>query len=214
VTAGVRWTARQGLPRWIGASALVAFSAALVLGGPWLDAYRQWNTFAHYLRGEDVVAYSGRFNHAPSDFSYRATREIAVELKRRARPGERLLVWGAEPGLYRYSGLPPATRFLTHAPILTADDPVPLQQEVLDEFSIRQPEWIVVRHGDQHLPFFHGRRDSREALKDVPPLHDTIAAQYTVVEDRFGFAIHQFTHQGARVPERPGPPPIPLPTQP
>jgi hypothetical protein len=202
VATGLQWLAAQGLPRWLRGLALVAFSAAALLGQPWTAAVDQWRHFSHFLRGEYAEQYAGRFSDPTTDFSYANVRRAAGVLEQLdGGRASRLFVWGAEPGLYHYSGLAGATRFYTHIPILTADDPVPLQQEILDVFSFDPPQWVVVCSADERQPVLRAGRDSRALLDTAPPIRDEVLRNYEIVWQSPEYTIHR------RIPHVGAPPP-------
>ena len=110
--------------------------------------------------------------YAWSDFDASETRAVGDAVARHARPGDRLLVWGFEPGVYLYSGLPPAGRWLYDYPVsegVFQDDALPNGAELLVVWSNDanalepQPSSVQVRA----QPWFPGGYDAVDAVGDA-----------------------------------------------
>ncbi|MGH9658944.1 MAG: hypothetical protein ACRD96_10405 [Bryobacteraceae bacterium] len=73
----------------------------------------------------------------------RDSRAVALEVRRLARAGDTLLVWGFRPELFVYTGLPAATRYLDSQPLTgVAADRHLVQSEPLT------PEWAAANRID------------------------------------------------------------------
>lgn len=194
VIEGLRWFQEQQTPRYLRGIALVVFSLTLLLGGPWWNAVGQWRHFCRYLAGAYVTELAAVHNNAVTSYSYVGLREAAGQLERLRRHGnDRLLVWGAEPGLYHFSGMPPASRFLTHVPLLNDDADGALRAELESLLRDNPPEFVAVRFDDNNLPHLAGATDSRDALRHVPGLVASLAAHYRRVWTGFGFDLYAWT---------------------
>ncbi len=101
------------------AAAALAALALLVAAGwggiAWLRAYRADALFR--VGGLDERAYLRGFYS--SQFTALEQRALADAVRRRTRPGEGILVWGLEPGLYFLADRHPTTRYPFHHLLLT-----------------------------------------------------------------------------------------------
>lgn len=76
--------------------------------------------------------------------------EIAKFLKAQAQPGERLLVFGSEPELYFYTGMPAATKYIYTYPLVERQPYAKqMQAEMIEEIERMRPEYCVVLHVNQ-----------------------------------------------------------------
>jgi len=221
VEAG-RWLARQRTPTWLRGAALTVFALTLVLGGPFYAVGNQWRQFRDYLAGMPDIAWGAIYSDKTTSFDYIDTRraagvleEEAARLRQSGSVDPRLFVWGAEPGLYHFSQLHPATRYLTHQPILTGDQD--REQDLLNLLNQRPPEFFAVRKNDFRLPLFNGATDSRAELRRRPALHKFLTDHYELICDLYGFDIYRHRNlllrpamPFTRAPQRPGPPPSDL----
>jgi len=87
--------------------AAAGLALAVLATTPWLTAARQWRPFLDFLDGRYATEVARYFVDGETRFHYAAVREVAGTLESRSREGDTLLVYGNEPGLYYYSGLPP-----------------------------------------------------------------------------------------------------------
>jgi hypothetical protein len=145
--------------RWVG---LVLLAAPLVRFGPRYVEVAQGKKWA------DLAMYEG---------SVRA----AEVLKSKARPGDRLLVWGYRPDLYALSGLEAGTRYLDSQPLsgVIADRhllssratyPELAERNRAEFMQARRPEWIADGLGP-----FNARLDARRVLPDLMPRYELAA---------------------------------------
>ncbi len=105
-----------------------------------------------------------------TDFSSREVEQLSAFLAERAEPGETLLVWGFEPGVYVHSGLHPACRWLYDYPVsmgLLEDPTLPCEAD-----------WLVTFQDDANalepLP-------SALQLQALPALHQAVSVDYRVI---------------------------------
>jgi hypothetical protein len=168
--------------------AAVAVTAVLLFLSPWAGARRQWTYFRFYLAGANIVDRGRVFVDPDTSFSYPAVRAISGVLQRRARGRWRAFVWGAEPGLWHYSGLKPFDNYWNHAALLRADEWA--RQDFLGRFRAAPPEFVVIRKNDRLLPQNGGRRDSQAALAEFPSFAAALDAEYRLIVDRLDFLIY------------------------
>ena len=121
----------------------------------WSTAERAWILMIALLAIPAV-----RF--APSYFTLSRSRDLAIDrdsrsaglrLRKLARPGETLFVWGFRPDIFIYSGLPAGTRFLESQAIsgVLADRHLFSDEEIAPDFTApnreelarSRPAWVV-----------------------------------------------------------------------
>ena len=84
------------------------------------------------------------------------SREVALEVERLA-PGETLFVWGNEPEIYLYTGLPPPTGVLWADHMMFGATHVALRSRALQQLSIADPELVVWSEDNPPPPGALGR---------------------------------------------------------
>lgn len=225
VEAG-RLLKRAGAPVWSRGLAVTIFSAGLVLGGPFLDVGTQLRQFRQYLAGTPDIVLGAYYSDKATSFDYISTRQAAGVLEQEADQmrqdgyaDPRLFVWGAEPGLYHFSQVYPATRYLTNQPIIQGGEEQ--WRDLLSLLVQRPPELFAVRKNDTRLPLFNNDTDSRAELRKHPVLYQFLTDHYELISDNYDFDLYRYRdlvrrpeEPFTRAPNRPGPPKIAEPSAP
>lgn len=138
------------------------------------------------LRLESWDHWLARFEDGGPDHSPIMTRVAARRLASLARPGDRVMVWGMEPGLYVYSGMRPANRFFFNVPVAAPFAPRAWREEYLASLRADPPRFFVVLRRDA-IPHASGvPADSTAQLSAWPELRDWLNPRYELaarVED-------------------------------
>jgi hypothetical protein len=118
---------------------------------------------------------------------------LADAIGRRARPGDRLFVWGWRPEIYLDAGLPAATRFASCLEVVGGQDEALVlaprfdpryMATLLEELDRFQPRFVV----DASLSSFYG---SMYNLDVVPPMKDYLDRRYVPVEEADGCVLYE-----------------------
>jgi len=164
VVEGARRLQGDHAVRWVQVMILSFFTLPLLIGSPWWSVVRQWHIFERYLAGEYVGNQADFFNEPGYDFAYGGVRQAAGALENQGSGTWRLFVWGDEPGLYYYSGMTPACRFIAHVPELMRS--ASHRQEVEQMLKTHPPELVVVT----------------QPLDIYPAIHRILNEQYSLFE--------------------------------
>jgi hypothetical protein len=134
---------------------------------------------------EEKAKLDGRL-YSVADVSYAADYDVAMLLRERLSPADRVFVWGFEPMIYDLSERRPASRY-----IYDVAQRVPWYRDaarslLMDDLYRTPPKAIVVEHRDV-FPIVTGNNiDSADSLTQFPALRDLIAKRYdldTTIED-------------------------------
>ncbi len=173
--------------RWGVLSFVMTFAVLLALSP---DARRYWKenvkrVEARLAQPDERAAIESKL-YSIWDFDAGSNREAAAWLAANAPPDARLFVWGFEPLLYSYSGLPPADRFIYNVPMRAHWSMVDARGEFLARFNTNPP-WSVVVQDNDILPQVNGNdMSSRDVLEQgFPELREILANEYET-RVRFG----------------------------
>jgi hypothetical protein len=134
---------------------------------------------------EDKAELDGRL-YSVADVSYAADYDVAMLLRERLSPADRVFIWGFEPLIYDLSERRPASRYIYNVPQRVPWFRETAQARLIDDLYRTTPKAIVVEHRDV-FPIVTGNNlDSADSLKQFPALRDLIARRYdldTTIED-------------------------------
>lgn len=119
-----------------------------------------------------------RYTWGGNDFSALEVAQIGEAIRSHARPGDRMLIWGFEPGVYLSSGLQPGSHWLYDYPLYVL--PGPDRDRAVDGILSVLPRtrwWLVFRNDQNSLEAL----DSRSQLERIPKLNAAWQRDYRAV---------------------------------
>lgn len=120
------------------------------------------------------------YNWGRRDWSAIEVEAVAAWLRQQAAPGDRLLVWGFEPGVYWHSQLDPATRWLYDYPLTVALPPAQRAAGIAElAASLPKTQWWVVMTSDRNAL---ESKTSDAQLREFPALSLALARDYRPVQ--------------------------------
>ncbi len=132
---------------------------------------------ARWRRTIDQEAFDVGYAWGGMDYNFAETHIVASRIAQSTVPGDRILVWGFEPGIYFFADRAPSTRFLYDYPLMPEFSRVHDRYlaQFMDDLHRHPPAAIVVVKNDANDL---EREDSATQLSSFGPLTDYIAAAY------------------------------------
>ena len=160
---------------------LAVGGAALISALPGWGAYWTRHPLPALVHGDlSRAQWLQTYHWGRGDWSAVEEAATAAWLRQQARPGDRLLVWGFEPGLYWHSQLPPATRWIYDYPLTVALPPAERSAGLAEiAASLPQTRWWVVMTGDANAL---ERQPSDRQLADAPALTQALQRDYRLAQ--------------------------------
>jgi hypothetical protein len=113
-----------------------------------------------------------------SDYVLRDNIELADYLRETTEPGDRIFIWGFEPGVNFLAQRSTVSRFIYNFPLVAGWHQERFRAELVQVYYDDPAEVFVVEHGDA-TPWTTGhQKDSFETLMEFPELRDFIPTCY------------------------------------
>lgn len=133
-----------------------------------------------------------RYVWGHGDFSAAEVALVGAGVRQAAHSGDKLLVWGFEPGVYLSSGLSPGTRWIYDYPLTVGLAPSARDLAVSDIIG-RLPDirwWVVFRNDANSLE----RLDSSTQLSQLPALQQALERDYRLVSHVADADVYERVH--------------------
>jgi 4-amino-4-deoxy-L-arabinose transferase-like glycosyltransferase len=121
-----------------------------------------------------------------ADYSLAADRRVALEVRARTRPADRVFVWGFEPVIFWLADRRPASRFIYNVAQRSPWEVEHARRELMSDLRKTPPALVVVQSRDVFSFVTGNNLDSRDSLPGFPELDALLERNYafaTRVED-------------------------------
>lgn len=127
------------------------------------------------------------------DYSPLETNQAAQWLNGRLRPGEKVAVWGFEPGIHLKTDTRAPSRFFFDVPVVAPFAPSRWRREYAADLEREAPGWFIVVRNDA-IPWASGRaEDSERLLAEDPVLRQILRRRYRFVHRTNDFAFYRLS---------------------
>jgi hypothetical protein len=126
-----------------------------------------------------------------ADYNLDANRLVALDIQRRAQPGQKIFVWGFEPGIYWMADRPAATRYIYDVPQRVSWGRARARAELVQDLTQNPPTAIIVQHGDRFRWVTGDDHDSAEALPGFPELQRLVDGEFQLVITIEDFDVYE-----------------------